>query len=352
MPSSSALIVIDGAHGEGGGALLRAALTMSALTQQPLKVMNVREGTRFPGLDPEDPTLIAALAESCQAEVAGGEIGSKTLSFIPTRRPMGIKRRIEAARNEAKRGPNALDVASSLLPVLARTGMYSSVTLEGETYGMNSLSYDYFSNVTLTALRRFGLYAYSDLVFAGFGRESRGEVFLDIEPSALQGVDWSDRGSLRSVNASVVYSGLSSTVADRVIGHMANLAKVANLQIKTEGRQVEAAEPGVFVTTWAVYERAIGGGASMGSKGVRAESLAQSAFEEMFDWMSRDATVDPFVADQILIPACLADGPTTFKVSRLTQRFLTTVWVVKQFTPIHITVRGAESGPGTISVRR
>ncbi|HEY0866812.1 MAG TPA: RNA 3'-terminal phosphate cyclase, partial [Fimbriimonas sp.] len=163
---------------------------------------------------------------------------------------------------------------------------------------------------------------------------------------------WNDRGSLREVKAAISYSGLSSSMADRIVSHLNNLAKVANLRLEIEAQQVEASEPGVFVTAWAVYERGVGGGAAMGAKGIRAETLAQSAFEERFEWMSREATVDPFVADQILIPACLAEGPTTFKVSRLTQRFLTTVWVVKQFTPIHVTVRGAENGPGTISVRR
>jgi RNA 3'-terminal phosphate cyclase len=90
----------------------------------------------------------------------------------------------------------------------------------------------------------------------------------------------------------------------------------------------------------------------MGARGIRVEALAQTAFTQLIDWMSSDATVDPFLCDQILLAAVLAEGETIFKVSRLTQRFLTTAWVVKQFTPIHITIRGNEDGPGRVTVRR
>jgi len=90
----------------------------------------------------------------------------------------------------------------------------------------------------------------------------------------------------------------------------------------------------------------------MGARGMRAESLAQAAFEETFSWMSGNSTVDPFLADQLLLPLVLAEGESTFTVSRLTSRFLTCAWVVKQFAPIHITIRGSENGPGTITIRR
>jgi len=50
--------------------------------------------------------------------------------------------------------------------------------------------------------------------------------------------------------------------------------------------------------------------------------------------------------------ATLAEGETVFKVSKLTQRFLTVAWVIKQFVPIHITIKGHENEPGTVTIRR
>lgn len=41
-------ILIDGAHGEGGGQILRTALALSALTGRPLTVEDVRAGRPKP----------------------------------------------------------------------------------------------------------------------------------------------------------------------------------------------------------------------------------------------------------------------------------------------------------------
>ena len=352
MPQVGALVVVEGSYGEGGGALLRTALCMAALTQQATRVENVRGGTRFPGLDAEDLTLLKALEVACAAEVSGAEIGSQSVSFLPARRARGISGPLETSRTKANRGANALVVIAGLLPVLSKTGLYSSLSVQGETYGAHALSYDYFANVTLRALRAFGLYAFPSLELAGFGRESDGEVSIDVEPSVLKGVDWTERGKLLSVNAVVATGAVPPTIGARAIGHLKHLAQNANLPLTATHQEVASKSAGVYVTTWAEYENGMGGGAAMGARGIRVEALAQSAFTETLDWMASAATIDPFLSDQILLAAVLAESESNFKVSRLTQRFLTTAWVVKQFTPIHITIRGTEDGPGQVTVRR
>ena len=352
MPKASALVVIDGSFGEGGGALIRTALCMAAITQQGVRIENLRAGTRFAGLDSEDLILLNALTSMTSGESAGATLGSTWISFLPGKWPKGISGTLPSVKTDSNRVPNAPVILSALMPVLAKTQMYSSLLAEGETYGVHSLSYDYFANVTMHAQRAFGLYAYPTLEAAGFGRESSGEVSIDVEPSVLNGIQWSDRGGLKTVHAVVASSGVSPNMADRATSHLKKLAQTANLPIEVVHNEVASKTSGIFITTWATYERGVGGGGAMGGRGIRVEMLAQNAFTQTFEWMSSNATVDPFVADQILLTAVLAEGETTFKVSRLTQRFLTTVWVVKQFTPIHITVRGSEGNPGTVTVRR
>lgn len=352
MAASPALITLDGSYGEGGGALLRTALTMAAITQQPLRVDNVRGASRFPGLDAEDLTLVKALQETCKAELVGAALGSPNLSFLPTRRPRGLNGPIQAIRNESGRGPNANIVLSALLPVLARSGVYSTVSTEGETYGANSLSYEGFANVTVPALRKVGLYAFPELVTGGFGRESAGFVNLDVEPSALNGIQWADRGRQIGIEALIVTSSLPPSIGERGLAHLRKLAQNANLPLTANHIQIASRQTGIYVNLSAQYERAYGGGSSIGGRGMRVESVAQLAFEELFQWMQTSATVDPYLADQLLLPLALAEDESIFSVSRLTSRFLTCVWVIKQFTPIHITVKGSENGPGTVTIRR
>ncbi len=349
---SHSLLEVDGSHGEGGGALLRTCLVMSALTQQPVRIKNIRGGTKWPGIDIEDLTLLNVLEGMSKADTVGAHLGSETLTFLPSTRPTGFKGEIGAAKSESGRGSNVQVILGSLLPALARSGVYSSLIAKGETYGSHSVSYDYFANVTLFALRKAGLHAFPELLVAGFGRESAGVVALDVEPSALTGIEWSDRGSLRSVNAVVSTCGMPESIGERIVSHLELLARNSGLEMEAEHVEVSGKSPGAFVTTWATYERGIGGGTAMGARGLRGETLGQIAFNELLDWMSSSATIDPFLADQLLLPLVLAETPSAFTVPRLTKRFLTTVWVIKQFTPIHITVRGTENAPGAVRIER
>ncbi len=332
---------------------MRTCLVMSTLTQQPVRIDGVRSGTKFPGLDFEDLLLLRALAKSCAAETTGAQLGSATVSFLPTRRPKGLNESLDLPDESSNyRSASVPVVLCSLLPVLAKTGAYSEVSLSGETYGTRSLSFDYFQSVTIPALQKMGLCAFPDQELAGFGRESHGEVTMDVEPSAIQGLDWSTRGKLVGGSAIVTTAELSASIAHRAINHLEKLAQNVKLPIEIESNPVDSRTPGAFVTIWTRYERGVGGATAMGQRGLRIEHLVQAAFQETLAWMATDATVDPFLADQILIPACLAEGDTTFKTSRLTKRFLTAIWVIKQFLPIHITVRGSEDEPGIVTVAK
>jgi len=228
-------LVIDGSYGEGGASLIRTALALATLTQQPTRIINIRLDERRTGLTTEDVAILRGFALSCGAEVIGGEVGEKSMSFIPTRRPRGLNEKFDVPEDEDGPGhTNALVLLGALLPLMGRTGVFSSLTAKGETYGQNVLSFDYFANVTLPALRRFGLYAYADLNSAGFGRGSRGEVSLEVEPSALTGVAWPDRGKLIGIRAIVATAELPETVGQRGVAHLARLGYYANVAVDAE----------------------------------------------------------------------------------------------------------------------
>lgn len=346
-------IILDGTHGEGGGALVRAALAMSALTQQPLRITSVRGNLRAQGLQSEDLAILEALKLSCHAETTGIELGSTEFSFLPTRRPRALDTFIKVP--DAYDGPghaNALVVINALLPVLARTGAYSFLNVEGETFGLNAIGYDSFVSSTLGAMARMGLHVEADQLETGFGRASRGTVRVEIEPSVLEGVDWSSRGEMLSARAVLTIGELSESLSDRAVSYLSKLAHAAKLDLEIDVVRVKSQTPGVHLTITGEFERAYGGSQAMGAKGLRIETVVQTGFEKFMYWLRSESTVDEYLIDQLIIAAAIADSPSTFKVQRLTQRFLTTVWVIKQFLPIHITVKGHEGDPGTVTVRR
>ena len=77
-------VALDGAHGEGGGQILRTALTLSAISGRPLRIERIRALRRNPGLAAQHLTAVRAAAALCAADVEGDELGSTCLSFVPS----------------------------------------------------------------------------------------------------------------------------------------------------------------------------------------------------------------------------------------------------------------------------
>ena len=221
MAVLGAPVVLDGSYGEGGSALIRMALQMASITQQPMRIDGVRSGTKFPGLTLEDIAIIRALGKITSAETVGVANGSTSFSFLPTRQPQGLKGPIEVGAREGETAfANACVVLNTIVPVVARSGVYSETTMRGETYGLGALSYDYFANVTMKAHRQFGLHAFPDQVIAGFGRASQGELGLEVEPSQIQGSNFEDRGKHLATHALVTLSELPDQVGVRGVAHL------------------------------------------------------------------------------------------------------------------------------------
>ncbi|MCW4043600.1 MAG: RNA 3'-terminal phosphate cyclase, partial [Candidatus Bathyarchaeota archaeon] len=76
-------VEIDGRYGEGGGQILRTALTLSALFAVPLHIHHIRGNRKKPGLRPQHLTAAQALAKITGARVEGATVGSCELVFEP-----------------------------------------------------------------------------------------------------------------------------------------------------------------------------------------------------------------------------------------------------------------------------
>lgn len=73
------IIALDGAQGEGGGQILRSALSLSMITGQPFEMSGIRAGRAKPGLLRQHLTAVRAATEICGAQVNGDELGSQQL---------------------------------------------------------------------------------------------------------------------------------------------------------------------------------------------------------------------------------------------------------------------------------
>jgi RNA 3'-terminal phosphate cyclase len=82
-----------------------------------------------------------------------------------------------------------------------------------------------------------------------------------------------------------------------------------------------------------------------------AEQVAETACEAFMAHHHSKAAIDPFLADQMILPMSLAEGESRATASQITQHLMTNIWVVQQFLSRDISVQGRLGEQGTIVVQ-
>lgn len=353
MKPEARRIEIPGSHGEGGGALLRTALQMAALTHQSVAIRSIRGATRKPGVNAEDLTVIQAIGEACGANMEDVRLGADRLEFVPKHAPRHLRMSLDIQAHEKGTVPgSALVVAHSLLPVLARAGACSRLTIYGETHGQGVLAADAFEQGTLFVHRRQGIYAFPSLIKAGFGYGARGEFSLEVEPSEIEPLAWPTRGKLLAAGFVLTHHGQREEEIEAQAALCSQILAGKGIEAEPLVVPITGKEPGASLTVWAQFERGAGCGSAHLGRGVSADSLASAACREFFSWYDTEATLDSFLSDQALIPAAFAEGKSVWTTPQVTRRLITMAFVIKQFLPIRLTILGREGEPGTVTIER
>jgi RNA 3'-terminal phosphate cyclase (ATP) len=76
-------LTIDGSYGEGGGQIVRSAVSLSAITGKPIQVVNIRAKRENPGLRAQHLSAVKAVADLFHAKVENLNVGADWIRFIP-----------------------------------------------------------------------------------------------------------------------------------------------------------------------------------------------------------------------------------------------------------------------------
>jgi RNA 3'-terminal phosphate cyclase (ATP) len=76
-------IELEGTTFEGGGGLIRDALSYSAILDRPVRIINIRKNRQIPGLRYEHTQAIKAIGQLCGALIVGNQVQSPVLEFRP-----------------------------------------------------------------------------------------------------------------------------------------------------------------------------------------------------------------------------------------------------------------------------
>jgi RNA 3'-terminal phosphate cyclase (ATP) len=321
------LLTIDGSHGEGGGQILRTALSLAMITQRAIHLVNVRSARRNPGLAPQHLSAVRAAAAISGADVVGDQLGSTELSFAPGRRPRAGSYvfDVAATAERGSAGSVTLLLQTLLLP-LTLAADASTLILRGGTHVAWSPPFDGLASTYVPALRKMGFGVDVDLKRWGWYPVGGGEIVCNIagRGSDASGGTWPrpfdaiTRGALRRISGRTVAANLPAHIpqrmADRARGRLAELGVATAI----EPQRVTAACAGAGIFLCAEYEALAASFSAYGRLGKPSEAVADEAVATFREHNANRAAVELHLADQLLLPLSMATGPSTFTVAYLT----------------------------------
>ncbi|HTY13034.1 MAG TPA: RNA 3'-terminal phosphate cyclase [Candidatus Omnitrophota bacterium] len=336
------MITIDGSHGEGGGQILRTALSLAAITKTPVTIENVRRGRKKPGLQPQHLTGVRAVASICRGTLNGDSLFSDKLIFEPGDINAGIYD-YDVSQIAPSAG-SATMVLQQVLPVLLFAPDTSYITVVGGTNVPLSPSAEFIKYCFLPTIARTGVNCQLELQKWGFFPIGGGTVKATVHPigNPLNALSSAEKGQLKKVTGYGIVANLPHSVAEREIHQAGKLLAEAELASLSHFEIVSVPSPGTGNAFFllAEYDSGVQGFSSIGELGKPAEKVAAEAVAEFLAFNRSPAAMEKHLGDQLLPYLALAKGRSTLQVSELSPHIATNIWAIEQLLPVKFEVNG------------
>lgn len=335
MIEKTIMIELDGSTGEGGGQVLRTALTLSMITGQPFRISNIRARRAKPGLMRQHLVAVQAAAQVSDAMVTDADVGSQALTFAPKRIKSGD---YQFAIGTA--GSCTL-VLQTILPALLYGDAVSTVRITGGTHNPMAPPVQFLQRAYCRLLREMGATIDIDILRAGFYPAGGGVVLASVAPcSGLRPLELLSRGKRVSGYAESIVAGVPASVARReleCIGAGMGWDEPQLLECSLPAEQ----GPGNALLITLEHEHVTEVFTAFGEKMVRAEAVAKSVLQEARRYIASNAAVGEHLADQVMLPMALAGGGR-YSIERVSQHARTNAEVIARFLPVNITFEAGD----------
>ncbi|KAL8728388.1 MAG: hypothetical protein Q9166_005432 [cf. Caloplaca sp. 2 TL-2023] len=394
---------LDGRTLEGGGQLLRLAVSLSALTYLPVQISNIR-ANRAPrkasqpagGLKAAHLAAVEWLARATQADTEGMVKGSQKLDFRPLQKTQHIaKKHVQASvwrdiydgaklvRRETEilldspgsvclilqailpyllfHSPNTAEASSGTVNADQMTSVPLRVTINGGTNVSKSPSIDYISQVLIPLLvDKVGIPPITtQIIKRGWssGRADVGAVQFDMIPfasgSRLPEFYFSDRGEVIRMHISILASDssarntLRNKVIERLLARHPDVEIVFPVQEDTKNGArlylliVAETSNGYRLGRDCLWERK--------SNSSMLETVANVVTREIEEELQRGGCVDEYMQDQLVVFQALAEDRSVVdsgKDMHATLHTKTARWVAEQLLGLKFDEKGSCEGCG------
>ncbi len=347
------MITIDGSYGEGGGQIIRTAVSLSALTMKPVRISKIRAGRSKPGLRNQHIAGIEVIGWLANASISGLEVGSTEIEFVPKERSGG-----EYSYDVGTAGSISL-ILQAVLPAAVLSPEPITLNLRGGTDVTWSPPVDYMREVFLPSLTRLGLSVTITTKQRGHYPKGGGQVTCEVKPSSeIATMNQTEFGSLIGVHGVSHCVRLPSHVASRQADSAKSIldkSEISPISISIEsypkGRDPHLG-PGSGIVLWAESDNGMRIGADqLGKRGKRAEEVGADAAQQLKRELATKHAVDSHLGDMLVPYLAMAKGESKIGLTEVTSHLQTNLWVTERILGAEMYLEGNLGQTGVLTVK-
>ncbi|MDV2468633.1 RNA 3'-terminal phosphate cyclase [Acinetobacter chinensis] len=319
-------IQIDGSQGEGGGQILRTALSLSMLTGIPFELINIRAGRKKPGLMRQHLVCVQASQSISNAKTEGAELHSQKLYFQP--------QHVQAGTYDFQIGSagSTILVLQTLLPVLMMQKQTSQISIHGGTHNPMAPTADFISHCFLPAIQRLGIHVDFKCERAGFFPIGAGQINATVYPwQHKMKFSGMNKGKLISSSGYAAALNIPSNIAEReldVLNQKLNLTEQKRLNFQG----ISQGNTAFVLLNYEQHQQVF---TRLGEMKKSAETVAHELAKDVQAYIASDAVADEYLTDQLLLPLALGQGGE-FTATIISQHAQTQAQIIQKFLDCEI----------------
>jgi len=323
------MIHIDGSQKSGSGTIVRFAVGLATLLGEELHLINIRAKREKPGLRPQHLKSIQALRQMCHGTLSGGEIGSSEIRFKPG--------------GEVKGGYYEWDIgtagsttllAMTLLPAACFATGAVSFKISGGLFQDFAPSAYHMQYVFFPVLSQMGINARLSIIRPGYVPRGGGVVEVAVGPvtGKIKPISLLSQGDVVGIEGVALASHLRQRrVSERMVEKCNQVLKSSGYRAQIEVvYDTLALQRGAALMLYArTSSGSIIGADRAGEPRRTSEDIARYVANSLVEDLATGATVDRYLADQLIFYAALADGVSQYRIPRLTEHVETNLWLAE-----------------------
>jgi len=342
------MLKIDGSQKSGSGTILRDATPYALLMGKDLQLINIRAKRDKPGLRPQHLRVIEAVAQICQGKVKGAEVGSREITFKPGHTIKGGAFHWDIGTA----GSTTMLALSVILPGLYADAL-STYRITGGLFQDFAPSAHHMKYVLLPLLSRMGIHIGLEIIQPGYVPQGQGQILVKVKPlkGRPKALSLVDQGKLIEIKGTALSSHLKGRrVSDRMAVACLKTLEARGYDAKIEitydtkeapEYQRASIQAGASLAVWARTDTGCLIGSDMaGALRRTAEFIGKRTARNLIEDLDTGATVDRYVADQLIPFASLSEGWTAYRIPRMSDHIEARLWLVEELLGAKTEVKG------------